>query len=206
VAGGPKGLVGAVLAGGEARRMGGRDKASLRLGERPLIDWRVENLAPQTDHLIISANGEAARFSHLGLVVVPDAPRFAGLGPLGGLASLMAFVREAFPEADLLFVAPVDAPFTPPDLGTRLVEQLERGGGGVAFARSGGRDHPVCSVWRTCALPLIEDRLAARKLKVMEAITALAGTALEWPDAEAFANLNTPQDLARAEQRLRGEA
>ena len=86
-------IVGIVLAGGRSRRMDGTEKAFLDLDGRPLIAHVVERLRPQVGALVISANGDPARFDFLGLPVVADPfPDFAG--PLAGILAGLAFAGE----------------------------------------------------------------------------------------------------------------
>ncbi|RMH49252.1 MAG: hypothetical protein D6688_00755, partial [Alphaproteobacteria bacterium] len=56
---GSRGLstLGVILAGGLGRRMGGRDKAFLRLGEETLLARVMRRLSPQVDALVVNANG-----------------------------------------------------------------------------------------------------------------------------------------------------
>jgi molybdenum cofactor guanylyltransferase len=56
-------IFGVILAGGEGRRMGGVDKALVRLAGRPLIAHVLDRLEPQVDRVLISANGDPARFA-----------------------------------------------------------------------------------------------------------------------------------------------
>ena len=111
--------LGVVLAGGLARRMGGGDKARLRIGGRTILERVLARLKPQCAALILNANGDPARFADTGLAVVPDSvPDFAG--PLAGiLAGLDWAATEAPDIADIVSV-PGDCPFLPEDLVARL--------------------------------------------------------------------------------------
>ena len=71
-----------VLAGGEARRMGGGDKPLLMVGGQPMLASVIAALGLQP--IAISANGDPARFAAFGLPVLPDGA-FQGQGPLAGL-------------------------------------------------------------------------------------------------------------------------
>ena len=64
--------LGLVLAGGLARRMGGRDKALIRIGAQTILDRVLERLTPACTGIILNANGDPARFARFGLPVVPD--------------------------------------------------------------------------------------------------------------------------------------
>src|SRR5436190_19983604 len=84
----PVRLVGVVLAGGLARRMGGGDKARLWIGGRTILERVLERLKPQCAALILNANGDPSRFADTGLAVVADSvPDFAG--PLAGILAAL---------------------------------------------------------------------------------------------------------------------
>src|SRR5438128_1254687 len=76
--------LGLVLAGGLARRMGGGDKARIRIGGETILERVLARLKPQCAAVILNANGDPARFADTALAVVADSvPDFAG--PLAGI-------------------------------------------------------------------------------------------------------------------------
>src|SRR5215510_9728546 len=77
-------ILGLILAGGLARRMGGGDKARIKIGGRTILERVLATMTPQCAGLIINANGDPARFADAKLPVVADSiPDFAG--PLAGI-------------------------------------------------------------------------------------------------------------------------
>lgn len=195
----PGSLPAVVLAGGAARRLGG-DKAFRLLGERPLIDHVVSRLRSQCAPLAISANDDPTRYADFGVEVLQD-PLPPGLGPLAGLLAGLDWAAATGYSAVL--TAPVDAPFLPLDLATRLAA-----GRVPAVAASGGdelvRVHPTCGLWPAAA----RDRLRAALLGGVRKVGVWAqeqrARTVLWPDAprDPFFNINTPEDLRRAETLL----
>ncbi len=185
-----------ILAGGEGRRMGGADKALLMLDGRPLLAHVLDRLRPQVRRIALSANGDPGRFGAFGLPVLADARR---LGPLAGILSGLEWAQAG--EAELLLSIPVDAPFPPADLVARLVAAT---GDGThpAFATSAGRMHHATALWPVAlAQPLARFLAAGMPPRVRGFAAAQGAVAVDFPDPAAFANLNTPDDLARAAQR-----
>lgn len=182
-------VVGAILAGGLARRLGGGDKPLRLLAGRPLLAHVAGRLAPQVDRLILNANGDHRRFAAFGLDIVPD-----GLpdnpGPLAGILACL----EAAPEADWVITVPGDAPFLPTDLVARLIAA------GPAIAAGAGRRHPVIGAWRPAQARRLAALLAAGERKV--GVFAADAAVVDWPD-DPFLNLNEAADFAAAEARLR---
>ena len=120
-------IAGIVLAGGQARRLGG-DKALRPLGGTPLLAHAIARAAPQVAALALSANGDPAPFQAFALPILADSvPGF--VGPLAGiLAGLDWAAREGM---DTLASFACDAPFFPRDLVARL-----GGGAGAGRCRS----------------------------------------------------------------------
>ncbi len=192
-------VFGVLLAGGQARRLGGADKALLQLNGQTLIRLALDRLAPQVEELAISANGDPARFADLGCPVLPDA---TSLGPLSGILSALHWAATC--GATSVVSAPVDAPFLPGDLVPQL---LLAGNGGLAIAAAGGRDHPVFGLWPVSLAGELARFLASgEKPKVTTFTDRHAAARAVFPDPVAFINLNTPKDIAEAGALIRGVA
>src|SRR3981189_3387845 len=111
-------ILGLVLAGGLARRMGGGDKARIRIGGKTILERVLARLAPQCNAIILNANGDPARFGDTGLPVVPDTvPDFAG--PLAGILAGLDWAAAHAPEVADIVSVPGDCPFLPAHLGSR---------------------------------------------------------------------------------------
>ena len=168
-------LLGAILAGGEARRFGS-DKALAHWRGRRLIDHVADRLALVTDALVIAGGTRA------GVVAVPDRPR-AGLGPLGGVAGALAHAAAHGFEA--VVTLPCDTPDVPEDLLRTLAAAP-----GAAFLD----DLPVAGRWPVTLAEPLADWLGSAEDRSMRAwTTAIGATAI--PHAP-LANVNRPGDLA----------
>ena len=187
-----------VLAGGQARRMGGADKALLELGGRPVLRHILDRLGLAHDAFAISANGDPARYAAFGCPVLADPLPLRGRGPLAGLLAGLAWA-EARGAASLLTV-PGDAPFLPPDLAARLAPA-------PAFAESAGKRHPPVALWPVAARAALAAHVEALDphrrgawsvLAFAEAIGARVVSFAATP-LDPFLDIDTPDDLARAE-------
>ena len=194
--------LGLVLAGGQARRMGGGDKASLKVGGRTILDRVLARLKPSCDPIILNANGDPARFARYRLAVVADSvPDFAG--PLAGILAGLDWAAKNAPEVEWLASAPGDCPFLPKDLVPRLHAARIAEGKPLACARSGEWRHPVVGLWPVGLRDDLRRALTVEDLHKIEAWTGRHGVALAaWPDRpfDPFFNVNTPEDLAKAEE------
>jgi len=179
-----------ILAGGRAQRMGGADKGLALLGDRPLVAWVLERIAPQVDELFISANRNLDRYRQFDFPVLADAsPDFQG--PLAGLCRAMA---EAIHP--LLLCVPCDMPFLPPDLVERLLAALDESGSDIAIALVDGQVQRAVCLCRRALLPGLESFVAQGGRRVGEWQSKLRRIEVPFADARAFLNLNTQQELA----------
>jgi molybdenum cofactor guanylyltransferase len=193
---------GLVLAGGLARRMGGGDKARIRIGGKTILQRVLTRLTPQCSGVILNANGDLARFADTGLRVVADSiPDFAG--PLAGILAGLDWAAANVPGIADIVSVPGDCPFLAPDLVERLSAARQAAGAPLACARSGDWRHPVVGLWRVALRDDLRKALVEEGLHKIEIWTARHGVALaDWPTTpvDPFFNVNTPQDAAEAER------
>ncbi|WP_311944466.1 molybdenum cofactor guanylyltransferase MobA [Halomonas piscis] len=200
----PNDLTGLILAGGEGRRMGGRDKGLELLAGRPLVAHVSERFAGQVSELVISANRHPESYRRYGDRVVADralnGQRDAFHGPLMGLYAGLRTARTPW-----LLVAPCDTPALPRDFAARLIEGL--GDADIAVAHDGQRVHPVIALTRTDLAQALGQALDAGQRSVREFYTGLKVSTVSMADcADALVNVNTPADKARLEATLAREA
>ena len=196
-------IVGVLLAGGKARRMGGGDKCLRHLGGRPLLAHAIERAGPQVAGLVINANGEPGRFADFGLPVVADG--IAGFaGPLAGVLAGLDWAATNAPDCAYVASFATDAPFFPTDLVARLAEAVAAGAN-LACAASGGRAQPVFGLWsvrlrEALRRAMIDEEM--RKVDIWTARYKLAEVSFESTDGDPFFNANRPEDLVTAEDIL----
>lgn len=185
-----------ILAGGQARRMGGADKGLALLGGRPLIAWVLECIAPQVDELFISANRNLDQYRQFSRTVLTDiSPDFQG--PLAGLRRAMAEATHP-----LILCAPCDTPFLPHDLAGRLASALEESGADIALPVCGGQIHRAACLCRCSLLPGLAHFIDRGGRRVGEWQSGLHCIEVPFDDEHAFLNLNTADELAAGEQQV----
>jgi len=179
--------------------MGGTVKPFQLLLDRPLVSWVVERLRPQVTEVIVSANRDLERYAAIGDRVVTDRSKEFS-GPLAGLQAGLAVANH-----DLMVTVPCDAPLIPPDLVARLAFALEASGADVAVVSTGDRSQPVFCLCKRKVLSSIDAFLASGGRKVDLWVNSVAHVQVAFDDeAEAFVNVNMPEELQALEQKLRG--
>jgi molybdenum cofactor guanylyltransferase len=199
-------IVGVLLAGGLARRMGGGDKGLRPLGGRSLLEHVIARMRPQVAALVLNANGDPNRFAEFGLPVVADEiPDFAG--PLAGILAGLDWTAAHRPDCPLVISVPTDAPFLPTDLVLRLAAATRDQTADLACAASGGQSHPVVGLWPVRLRTELRQALVNENIRKVDRWTGryrLATVPFE-PDAsgiDPFFNANRPEDLATAARLL----
>ena len=192
--------LGVILAGGRARRIGGGDKARIRVGGKTILERVVAALAPQCSQLIINANDDPRRFADTGLAVVADdVPDYAG--PLAGILAGLDWAADHAPGIEWIISAPGDCPFLPRDLVARLHCARTEAGTRLACAASAQRRHPVVALWALSLRADLRQGLLNEGVRKVESWIARHGVAVAtWPSTpvDPFFNVNTTEDAAEA--------
>ena len=193
---------GLVLAGGLARRMGGGDKALIRIGGRTILERTLDGFAPQVKRVILNANGDPARFAAFGLPVIADSVADFP-GPLAGILAALDWMAAHRPEVKRILSAAADCPFLPRDLVERLEAARAAQGAELAVAASGEQTHPVIGLWGVRLRGELRHALVEEDIRKIDRWTARYKlAAVTWPTAplDPFFNANTVEDIAEAEQ------
>jgi len=176
-----------ILAGGRSRRMG-RDKANVEFQGQRLIDRIMERYRSTTDTIHISGSENY----DTGISYIPDNP-VGPPGPVGAIFSICAHLSKHQPHVSGFCTVPVDAPFAPLDLVPQLNAQSR-----CAVASTNGQLHPTFAYWRCDiveALGHVHDP-GAKSPSLHWLARQCDADVIEWRDAELFANINTPEELA----------
>lgn len=192
--------LGVLLAGGRGRRLGGIDKASLKLGETLFHDVIIGKLSTSCQSIVVVAPEKPAWADAAGVGFCGDALSATGapLGPAGGLLGALRYLQDCFPNGRM-FTAPVDAPFFPPGLAVQLAAAQGAHPGAVAQIKE--QLHPVFGVWSASALSALERLVVEGHEKAMHRIVERLGAKIVDIQAseDEFLNVNTSEDLERAQ-------
>ena len=195
-------IVGVILAGGRAERMGGGDKGLREVGGKPILARVIERVRPQVDALVLNANGDPARFAGFDLPVAPDSiPGFAG--PLAGVLAGLDWAAANHPQAHFIVTVPADGPFVPRNLVRHLADALAMEDAELATAASGAQTYPVVGLWPVRLRQALHDALTKEDVHKVDAWTRRFCRAIATFPAEPidpFFNANTPEQLAEAER------
>lgn len=191
---------GILLAGGKSKRMG-TDKGLVLLNGEPLFRYALSVLESCCNEILISGSG--GNLYHTSYQVIED--KYTGQGPGAGIhAALQATSNHVniVLSVDLPFVDRVILDYLLNGLGTSLA---------AAPVHSDGKVEPLCAVYHKNALPIFEKALSFGQNKMLDILNTLnfkklhIYKELQSYDHRVFTNINTPQELALAQQ-LQGMA
>lgn len=187
-------MVGAVLCGGDSRRMG-EPKALVEVEGRAMAQRAADSLTAAGAFSVVLVGGDPAWAEALGLGHLAD--RWPGEGPLGGLATAVLDLPGAEPAGDpIVVVAACDQPWLDPAPIAALVAALvERPQAGAAAPRTDdGRLHPFPSAWRARTGRRLATLMTtdARQADAGFGLVTLAEVAF---DTAVIADVDRPADL-----------
>lgn len=186
-------MIGVVLAGGASARFGGRAKGLMLLKGRPMA-WHVADLLSGFCTSVATEAAPGAGYEALGLPLVHADMRHAGKGPLAGLAAGLSLSAE---DRYVAF-APCDMPLLSRAIYDALAAAAKNSVG--AYAQTPNGTEPLVAVLSARARPHLLEALDDAPPRAHVALDRAGARAVQFSDARPFANVNTPDDLARLER------
>lgn len=189
-------MTGIILAGGKSSRMG-RNKAFIEWDGVPLIERSLEVFHSVFSQVLISSN-HPELYAKYGVEVVQD--NILDRGPLGGLE---ACLRVA--QFEYSFFAACDMPFLDHRVIRFMAERIDRAH--ILVPDVDGGLHPLHSFYHKDCLTIIEKRLKAQEVKLMDLLQVLPVKYIKEEEFKDFpqirlcvSNVNTPQEYLRLQQ------
>jgi molybdenum cofactor guanylyltransferase len=190
-------ITGVILAGGQNTRFSGTNKALIRVDGRCILDRLYEVFSNLFEEIILVTNDPV---SYIGWDVTIVTDLFPIRSSLTGIHAGLFYMNT-----DHAFFAACDIPFLKKELVETILNHMEPGVDIVIPETSKGFE-PLCSVYSKKCLKPIEQQLVKQELKIRNVfqkvrVKKLPETILREndPDLLSFSNINTPEDLARAE-------
>jgi molybdopterin-guanine dinucleotide biosynthesis protein A len=195
----PDQITGLILAGGRAQRMGGIDKGLIPFHGKPLIESSIARLQNQVGSILINANRNITKYASYGYPIIMD-ESLDFSGPLAGFTVGLKACQTPY-----VLTAPCDSPLLPTDLGAKLAVEMKRGDFQLVYASSKEADgkvwaQPVFCLLRADLQEPLETYLQKGDLKIDRWFKALRCSTVIFDDAQAFANVNTPEELKLLEE------
>ncbi len=172
-----------ILAGGEGKRAGGRDKGLIPWQGKPMVEHIIQALKPQADEILISCNRNHELYSQYDLPAIKD-NREGFQGPLLGLLSVYSHCKF-----DYVVTVPCDCPKLPDDLVSRLHQSLKNYD--IAVVEDGAGIQPLFLLCRKSVIASIDTYLSEGNRSVRGWLSGHRWTTADFMDLkDGFLNLN----------------
>ena len=179
-----------ILAGGQAKRMGGVDKGLQTLHGKPLFQFIYDRLHSQVEHISVNANRNQAIYATAGLPVFGDNNE-GFQGPLSGI--LTALERA---DTDFVLFVPCDSPFFPDNLLEKLKSAVVFHGVSIAYVHDGEREHPTFCLMARSLKEKLAAYLAAGDRRMLQFMRQNGAVSVDFSENKAaFTNINTLAEL-----------
>ncbi|MGY0616053.1 molybdenum cofactor guanylyltransferase MobA [Vibrio sp. FJH11] len=179
-----------ILAGGQASRMGGKDKGLIELNHKPLIAHVIERLSPQTPSILINANRNQDAYRQFGFVFSDQFKNYPG--PMGGIHAGLVHA-----QTDWVGFVPCDSPQINTDLVERFCQAVEANTD-ILVAHDGDHQQPVFTMYHKRVLPKLTAFLERGDRKIILLYQECNTRYVDFSDSpNCFVNLNTPEELAQ---------
>ncbi|TCV22374.1 molybdenum cofactor guanylyltransferase MobA [Vibrio crassostreae] len=179
-----------ILAGGQASRMGGKDKGLVELNGSPLIQYVINKLSQQDVSITINANRNLDSYQAFAPVVSDSFPDYPG--PLGGIH---AGLKNA--STDWVGFVPCDSPQISDDLVERFCSAVKEDSD-ILVAHDGEFKQPVFTLFHKRVLPKLEVFLERGDRKIILLYKECVTEYVDFSDSpNCFVNLNTPEELTQ---------
>tara|TARA_X000001036_G_scaffold97491_1_gene90371 strand:- start:4602 stop:5204 length:603 start_codon:yes stop_codon:yes gene_type:complete len=196
---------GVILAGGSARRLGGKGKAFINISGVSLIDLVLRKIETQVDRVAINTRDKNS-FSQYNFPIIEDLiTEEGGSGPLAGISSAIKWAKKSINPVSHVITVPVDTPLLPIDLVHRMSLELKIKKSDIIFASSNNNIYPVVSMW-SLSLDNHLDKALSNGVRKIDAFTSSYNVStVDWSfnDVDPFFNINNPEDITLAEKYIK---
>ena len=192
-------ILGAIIAGGQSRRMAGSNKLFLKLQDEFLIERAARKLNQQIGQLVINLNREEDAVKSLGYQIILDQYN-DHQGPLAGIYSALNWAQKSDDKIDYVLTAPADAPFFPDDLSKVLSNAI--GNNDIAIAQYDGYPQQLFGLWSVKCLKdlsLFLENPDNRKVISFIRSKNWVQVDINKQQPDPFMNINTAQDWQMAQ-------
>ena len=198
-------IPGCILSGGEARRLGGKGKALVKIAGSSMIDLVINRINNQVSPLVINTRDRTQilsdKYKHIEDFLKVD----GGAGPLSGILSAIKWAKQHFngvrKVSGYVLTVPIDCPFIPSNLLEKLYYPLYTDYFDVVVASSNGNIHPVIALWSIKLDKPLEEALSngIRKIDFFTSSYKVKVINWEFKDFDPFFNVNNYDDIRIAE-------
>ena len=197
-------ILGVVLAGGKSQRFG-EDKCQVKLGDRLLIDYILSEITDEFEEILLVANNSINFKKSKNITLINDFKK--NLGPLGGVLTAMKWVKENNKNYQWISTFPADTPFFKTHILKKFLQAINFDENKLFFIKSNNTRHNIFGLWSIDLLEKLEEDLnkGDRKVEIWANKIGVKSINMHFKNQNPFFNINTKEELAKAEEILKND-
>ena len=190
-------ILGVVLAGGKSQRFG-QDKSQVKLQDKLLIDYILNEIVNEYNEILIIANENIKFMQSKKISITKDFKN--GLGPLGGVLTAMKWIKENKKKYEWIATFPTDTPFFTKKELKFFYENINIDKSKLFFIKNKNTRHNIFGLWSLDLIEKLEEDLlkGERKVEVWADSIGVKIVNIDCKKPDPFFNINTEEDLKKA--------
>ena len=190
-------ILGVVLAGGKSQRFG-QNKTQVKLKNRLLIDYVLNEIVDEFKEILIIANEPIKFMKSKNISIIKDYK--SGLGPLGGVLTAMKWIKKNHKKYKWISTFPSDTPFFTKKELKYFYENVRVNDGKLFFIKNEETRHNIFGLWSLDLMEQLETDIlkGARKVEFWANTIGVNIVNFKYKKPDPFFNINTREDLKKA--------
>ena len=190
-------ILGVVLAGGKSQRFG-QDKSQVKLQNKLLIDYILEEIVDEFKEILIIANEQIKFMQSQNISVIKDFK--SGVGPLGGVLTSMKWIKKNNKHYQWISTFPSDTPFFTKKELKYFYKKIEINESKLFFIKSKNKRHNIFGLWSVSLIEKLEADImkGERKVEIWADSIGVKTVNIDYKKPDPFFNINTKEDLDEA--------
>ena len=190
-------ILGVVLAGGKSQRFG-QDKSQVKLQNKLLIDYILEEIVDEFKEILIIANEQIKFMQSQNISVIKDFK--SGVGPLGGVLTAMKWIKKNNKHYQWISTFPSDTPFFTKKELKYFYKKIEINESKLFFIKSKNKRHNIFGLWSVSLIEKLEADImkGERKVEIWADSIGVKTVNIDYKKPDPFFNINTKEDLDKA--------
>ena len=190
-------ILGVVLAGGKSQRFG-QNKTQVKLKNRLLIDYVLNEIVDEFKEILIIANEPIKFMKSKNISIIKDYK--SGLGPLGGVLTAMKWIKENDKNYKWISTFPSDTPFFTKKELKYFYENVRVNDGKLFFIKNEETRHNIFGLWSLDLMEQLESDIlkGERKVEFWANTIGVNIVNFKYKKPDPFFNINTKEDLKKA--------
>ena len=197
-------ILGVFLAGGKSQRFG-HDKSQVKLQNKLLINYILEEIVDEFKEVLIIANEQIKFMQSQNISVTKDFK--SGVGPLGGVLTAMKWIKENNKHYKWISTFPSDTPFFTKKELKYFYKKIEINESKLFFIKSKDTRHNIFGLWSVSLIEKLEADImkGERKVEIWANSIGVKTVNIEYKKPDPFFNINTKEDLEKAVKEIQND-